>query len=434
MRFRTKRDVRHCHYAYDVYGQPGHTGPSHTEQFTGDVLVGWESIIDTPPTKRRRNASLEPEFHPVYHETIQCTDLPADSLCDVGSQTLENFNGQSFDYTVDPQDCLVHVPCPSLGPSTPDLSMFSFLNLQGFANSAHASWEPVAEEFSLANDILEWRDVQKLISGLRNKALRAAGKLEAEKKRWRYNSDGTVNAFLAYNFGVAPLIADIQDLAAAYYRIKTRLRFLLKTKGKKVTLHASNTFATADDAFPFGWPSLSGFSQCVVGRQRTYHFVIGARLYQDLQGLEDASAYVKALTAYTGFNKPLKIAWNAIPYSFLIDWSFNIGHHFDGFAIPVFAGAYDVVDPWWSCRSKGTVQKWILWPTGFTTSTPKIRASWNVDRYIRVLGPFVPPSPPWTLLQKLLFGALVDQRTRPSIGKGPGIYRTIEQILHGFHR
>lgn len=288
--------------------------------------------------------------------------------------------------------------------------------LRPFVDSAHRSWEPISERFSLANDLLEWRETKSLFTDLASKFKTSGEKLFRARNDWKNSSDGTVNAFLAYNFGVAPLVSDIQDLAAAYYRIKTRLRFLKDIKGKLVTLHAANSFTTADTAAPAGWGTIDW--QVWEGMQNaSYRFVVGARLFSDLKGLDDASAYVRAFGAYAGFDKPLKIAWNAIPYSFLIDWCYNVGNLLESFRIPTFDGTWSIRDPWWSVKYVGSYHYTTQIPIAPGARAAHTYFRYAVKAYARRLGLLETPTPPWSTLQELLFGALAYQSHSRQVGK-----------------
>jgi len=303
------------------------------------------------------------------------------------------------------------------GPHVEDFGVEVTGPLASFVTAATKSWEPVAESFSLVNDLLEWREVKELFSSWSSRLKRARQLLTDHATHVKFSSDGTVNLFLEYNFGIAPLVSDIQAIAASFYKIKTRLRFLKETKGKVTTLHSKILLSFPDTSRPLGFED-SPWNACFTRSGLKYRFIVGAHLYQDLEGLDGVEGFLRAYAGYLGFNKPLRIAWNAVPYSFLVDWCYDTSRILDSFTVPVFQGPWSITQPWWSCKASMSLSRWVSIPNGLagTPCPAALLEQYDIQKYIRVGGLPAFPAAPLSYLQQLLFGALLYQRS-PLKGK-----------------
>lgn len=275
-------------------------------------------------------------------------------------------------------------------------------------NAAAASYQPIAEQFSLANAVFEFRDIRNLYNRLQN-----AG-AALSRRRWRTNSDGnTVNAFLEANFGIIPLIADIKAVAAAYYRILDRLNFLKKSWGRPTTMRHRFVYKVAD-ATPTPWVmSSSGFQNRTVVTGTVYVLSQSMKVLHRLEGLDSLYGVIRLANLYSGLNKPFKIAWNAIPFSFVVDWVVNVSSILDKLALPVFTGQYQLYDPWWSLKASCFDERQFL-PIAAAGNPVQNYLKFRVTRYLRVPG--VPPVtyvniPSW---YKLLLGVALGWSRRPT--------------------
>lgn len=155
------------------------------------------------------------------------------------------------------------------------------------------------------------------------------------------------NNFLAFEFGVLPFISDIKAILSMSDSVQKRLQHLLMEQGKSSRLSFSRDIDVSD-AFSFT-KSLyligSSANDNDVQFRRTSakaSFHCGAKLFQDLQGLNDALSTLKALSASGGFNHPARVIWNAIPYSFVVDWFFHVGKLLDSLSVQPFGGEYSL--------------------------------------------------------------------------------------------
>lgn len=276
--------------------------------------------------------------------------------------------------------------------------------------AASNEFQPIAEEFSVVNSVLELGDLRSLVSDiahLKSRARALAPALAASRNSVRRSSDGTVNLFLQYNFGIAPLIADMKALQTAYYKILDRLKFLKSTWGRPVTMRHRHVFPIADDPNPtWNWAD-TGFQGAIQRRDLVYKVVISMKLFHKLENLGDLYSWIRLANLYSGTNKPLKILWNAVPFSFVVDWVYNVSDILDQFRLPVFTGRYELYDPWWSLKGSCRLTYHFL---PYAHKGNPVQTYWEgkASRYLRVHG-VVPVSyfslPTW--YQSILGGALV---------------------------
>jgi len=188
----------------------------------------------------------------------------------------------------------------------------------------------IPESVSIANFLWELREIKQLIPKLKS-LVTAPGQL-----------------FLWWKFGAQPLIDDIKKMLNLVANVEDRLDHLRKINNRTVTIrhHASwnedlygNTIRVWDDGThgPIGPTSVVQLPVWVSGK---LHLSCQVRTALNLNG---ADVFLRAMVNALGLNNPAKIIWNAIPYSWLVDWFVDLDAFLDGLAIPMFEGTIDVV-------------------------------------------------------------------------------------------
>jgi len=134
----------------------------------------------------------------------------------------------------------------------------------------------------------------------------------------------SANTYLTTVFGILPAIRDVQDALKAHSTVSSRLRYLRRNAGKFVPIRAkrelsrmSESELTPPDPVPGAWENIMW--------QTTKHSstaVISAlgRVRADLSHGSDWAAYLQ----YFGINKVVGLAWELIPFSFVVDWFTNV--------------------------------------------------------------------------------------------------------------
>lgn len=173
-----------------------------------------------------------------------------------------------------------------------------------------------SEEFSVANFIYEIKEVLNLTSLF---------KLKADT----FTKKGLADKHLGYNFGVTPLISDIKAIYDILANLNMRINNWNSFVGTQKTLNAHMTYRDipgdlVDFIYIDPWERTENhvtgtFSAKVIGH--TYFEPI---LISEIDKL-------KLHLSLTGLGNPLSIIWEAIPYSFLVDWVFNVGDMIEAF-------------------------------------------------------------------------------------------------------
>jgi hypothetical protein len=182
-----------------------------------------------------------------------------------------------------------------------------------------------------------------------------SGLLKSQLKDFRKVGD----EYLNYEFGIKPLIGDIQSTAKSIVSAAERLQQLERDSGRLVRRKFSFpprqesfiTNATGVGAVPAGWTytylwnSTSGNRRRTTTTYKTERWFSGAFTYHLNLGLRQRSQLYKAADnarLLLGVKLDAEVLWNLAPWSWLADWFGNIGDiatnvsHFsrDGLVMP----------------------------------------------------------------------------------------------------
>lgn len=165
-------------------------------------------------------------------------------------------------------------------------------------------------------------------------------------------------AFLAFSFGYKPTAADAYALGGVYWHALQKLDFLRRSYGKPTPLNYSYHWVGPNEDDPTD--QAQGYvtnTRLILGFQEV-EFKAHTILYHKLQGLDSSMALLRALGAATGFGNPLLVAWDKIPYSFIIDWAFRLSNVLQGIAFQPFQGDWILQSPHYTLKHTGIVSVW----------------------------------------------------------------------------
>jgi hypothetical protein len=273
-------------------------------------------------------------------------------------------------------------PCPSPFTGLPARRRYSFsspfygsLAFPSIGNptgwSSSGTWcdkqlrgllEAVPAQTSLPNFLLELGDIRQLVPQLRELATRlviprkglslkniASGKASGQLKR---ELKSVANAQLVTQFALLPLVQDIMSIIYAQERVMKKLNWLRKNNQQRVTVrrYRSGYVNVPTSTYGAGCPGLS--AQVKVKREAItakVTEVVGAQAHLRYDGLDAPLAELKALRSYFGFNKPFSVIWEAIPFSWLIDYFAHLDELIDRLPqVPSFTGSPSLTNPWFS--------------------------------------------------------------------------------------
>ena len=203
------------------------------------------------------------------------------------------------------------------------------------------------------------------------------------------------STFLAWNFAWGPFIGDLQKFAGIIDALVRRITYLRNTRSKPVRVHYGAKDIWSDPGPDPGnirfWtrPPIDGGDMIAYYTLSSHRvdFSASATVLQNLDGLDDMWTDVKATLAALGVTNPAKIVWNAIPFSFMLDWILPIGKMLDRFAIKPFTGQWDVFDVTHSFREEGSFREFIhYYPDDPANIGPQFFGNVDYLRYTRRLG------------------------------------------------
>jgi hypothetical protein len=181
------------------------------------------------------------------------------------------------------------------------------------------------------------------------------------------------NNFLAFEFGVKPFIDDIKNMLELSDKVTKRLQHLIATTGRATSLSFKRD-AVFEEPLSFYRNILNsgtandGFGVRFQRQSARCTFTATGKLYQDLEDLSSQVSMMKALASAGGFNRPARVIWNAIPYSFVVDWFFRFGKILDTLTIQPFGGEFSVSHVGYSLKAEST---WLVFQELGSNYTPQ---------------------------------------------------------------
>jgi hypothetical protein len=197
-------------------------------------------------------------------------------------------------------------------------------------------------DLSIINSIIELKDfvtfkdtterLASAVSGLRIGNNWKRHKLDTLQSLMGAGADG----FLQEKFNLIPLFSDIVKVYLAMRSYKKRLAVLLQDEGKTVTRHWKHCWPEFPDVFEegggtpplirlplynrFWWPPDLHYSSNRRVRYSLTEFHAQVRLTYEFSDLQREFASSLALLDVIGIDLNPVIIWNAIPWSFVVDW------------------------------------------------------------------------------------------------------------------
>jgi hypothetical protein len=185
------------------------------------------------------------------------------------------------------------------------------------------------------------------------------------------------DASLSYNFGIKPAIEDVKSLLDAHKSVRDKLRFLRENKGKFVRFGVkqkhkaynapnlpSGPYTSASDVYKV----YDGLSTNI-GRISAY-----GRVRNDINTKGDWTAYAQ----YFGIEHIVGLAWELIPYSFLVDWVTNAQERLRNLTRLHFGGPFSEITGL-SASLKETVETSVIVTPGYIATGWYNRALWFYD-------------------------------------------------------
>lgn len=129
-----------------------------------------------------------------------------------------------------------------------------------------------------------------------------------------------INADLSYKFGVKPAISDIVGALNAHRKVNERLAYLSSHRGQYVPIRVRKRLTADFSSNPH--PAPTGYMQIYERLEDAYTL---ASIFAQGRVREDitiGSQWV-SYAEYFGLNKIVGLAWELIPFTFVVDWFTN---------------------------------------------------------------------------------------------------------------
>lgn len=180
-------------------------------------------------------------------------------------------------------------------------------------------------ELSLGNFLLELDDLAAIIPKLEKTISKTLASL-----------------FLNVEFNLKPTLKDLGALFNLCASCSSRIDYLRKTRGKPTPVHHLKNDVTESPNIILYDDGPGGAMIEYRFREWRSEFRAGASLSQNLTHLDDFYGLLRAYMGKTGLNNPLGIVWNAIPFSFVLDWFVPVSSYLKRFKVQGADGQWDL--------------------------------------------------------------------------------------------
>lgn len=201
----------------------------------------------------------------------------------------------------------------------PDVGLITDFAVKAI-NEMNSQW-PV--ETSLLNYLLELREVPQLVNSL--KSMRDA--LDNHGGNPDDPLKDIANAHLAYNFGFAPMLSDTTKLIKLWGVVEKRLEWLRRHYGRWTRVGSRSSFTMPERPNHGYWGPIIGPYLRIHGKEITGRFACTGYVRQTLPDLDSWLGFVRGVIGAGGLNRPLSVIWEAVPFSWLVDYFVPIGDY-----------------------------------------------------------------------------------------------------------
>lgn len=154
------------------------------------------------------------------------------------------------------------------------------------------------------------------------------------------------NDYLLYKFGIKPLMQEVEQFAHGVVGILKRLDFLRRTQGSCFSCKYSESITYTGVDQMLGTADNRGLGSALLMLREiegTIRYTATARVQNNLIGLDGFLSNIRYSIGALGGKDVVKFLWDLVPFSFVVDWFYNIGELCDRYAqINSFKGSLDV--------------------------------------------------------------------------------------------
>lgn len=249
----------------------------------------------------------------------------------------------------------------------------------------------IKSELSLLNSLYELKDFKSLfamIPKLRSLEYKLADVARNFYEALRKNADArkrlkrdqpigkairfmSGDVYLQWKFNISPLISDVCGIFTALSKYEKRINDLITRSGRPQRMHyvyrwqehPESRTDTSGSVWPGDIGSLAPYFLChaLVRDTRTEPAEFHAEMEYSFNytSYQVEHARLLALLDYFGVNLNPAIIWNAIPWSFVVDWVFSVGKYLDQFKTQNMEPKINIRRYLWSIKRKRVITVFV---------------------------------------------------------------------------
>jgi hypothetical protein len=256
-----------------------------------------------------------------------------------------------------------------------------------YSKSVQDQLNGTIDKFNSTNEvdnILNIAEAHQIPSALNSlvKTVNQEGTIQALRKRPSKGSllGNLSNGFLAWSFGIAPLISDMKTMSKACKNLHSDMQ---KDRGRRAQIDTVSTQITGKlvrnvqaDWFP-------GYFTSELAVPVAPKRVVGVKGIRTQQYDSKVFADLDYLLRKFGGPGPASFVWEKIPYSFVVDWFFNLKGITDKLDNLLTGNTKQISDAWYSESYKGFWRSRIVNPNAISPSIGTTVFSNAVEVYTR---------------------------------------------------
>lgn len=374
-----------------------------------DGLSKTETMVDT-------TGFIQSKFNPVEHNILKSHFEP------ISSGYIDSFGVPNFSFVFADKGIVIPPIAPVLVElcEPPDLQWWDAFS----ASAEHHFITLVKEDMSLANMLLE---LIQVCQGNLIKLQALLAKWKACIKMYLYLLPRyPEKPWLAWNFAMKPFFSDAKKFFLSFRKAMKRLAWLIERSGKDTFVqyredgmedeHESVSFGLPHSWFPWGVDKPVGATVEIYDIKRKFQPAALGMINFNADHLHnDFYTLSKVWFQSVGLLNPVKIGWEAFPYSWLIDWFVNKRTQLQLEAGSIAQGLNNATLKQSSHSLKVTIEGSVRLRFGSDTRDYEI-GEFQFTRYVRQPGLPKPDVPPFYVdlswWNASILSALVHQHVR----------------------
>jgi hypothetical protein len=245
-------------------------------------------------------------------------------------------------------------------------------NAQAWINEYFSRAQPDLTTVSIPNFLLDIDELMKLYELWKKRSSEFPRYIKNVKNATKKD---VVNAipekFIAFKFGWKPTVADLTDLIDGVLNLRKKIAEFEAKLGQLYQTgsnynHGLPTSASGTTVYPSGSHTCTWTANCQ--RKATVSITYAA---QPLAVIGSLDLVLRALLDSMGFELNPRIIWDAIPFSFVVDWFFNVGGFLARYKVDALELPIVLVDSFVSYKEINNIQwRWIRANDGTYTTRP----------------------------------------------------------------